>query len=389
MKRFNVSGGARKAVRHFKFVPVFLLVLITSMFTVVASAAELVVNGGFEEPDLSTFAKGTRAFDKGWTTFYGQNFTGTCTVECNGGTLIPGWSVVWTDTLGDPVPTPGRIEIQGNQLTKIWPGIAPAKGGTQKAELDTHDRVVGRIGDNNVTIFQELETCPNTAYTLTYDWKSRIALVDDNDIRVLVGNTEVRAHSLTDTWVLETVNFVTDGTSSTGIAFVSFGTGSTFGMSLDSVSVIGPAISDCPTPSCIDGSDDGESGAECLCPAEGGGRLTELTLIYDGDDRTAHNQLDATVVPDPVPGGLPATAYIKVTGKEGSGISEFSSGTVRIGDTFSFSTPQNNAVVVEIFDPAIGLADEDVVQTITFHTSCSHPLERKDTFGGITIWDGT
>lgn len=165
MKRFNTSDSANKAFRKHNIIPVFLLALLTSMFSITASAAELLINGDFEQPDLSTFAKGSTAGDWGWTTFFGQNFTGTCTLECNGGTLIPGWSAVWTDTLGT-TNTAGRVEIQSNFLTQLDPGIKPAKGGNQKVELDSHHRIDSL--NNNVTIFQEFQVCANTRYVLSY-----------------------------------------------------------------------------------------------------------------------------------------------------------------------------------------------------------------------------
>ena len=510
MKRFNICGGAVKAVVRFKFVPVILLVFSTLSFTTTVPAAELVVNGGFEVPDLTDlniFPVGTRAEEKGWTTFYGQNYVGPCTadvweVECNDDILIPGWSVWWTDTLfiedpnnpgtfiPNPNPEPGRVEIQNNTLpdrvNPLIPGwnihranqnpplpplalISYAKFGEQKAELDSHDRIDPLTGDmlrdHNVSIAQELLTCPNQPYLLTYYWRSRTTVPGDNDVRVVVGDTIVRVNTLTADWQKETVHFVSDDTYETVIAFVSIGDGTTQGMSLDGVSVIGPTpdlLGNCPPPpgscrECIDdpfadvngdlihddldhhdlgnpiscacngpddgssddgssddgssddgvgtssfgitsssndgssddgssddgssddgSSDDGES--ECgLCSGRGG--LATLTLLYDGDDITSHRQSAAksSVDPDPVASGLPTGANIVVTNEDNGTV--LFSGYVMVGELFDFAAAKS--MLVEIYDADV------LVQTITFHTSCSQPLEYLDTFGGITIWDGS
>jgi len=483
MKRFNVGGIVKKAPRRRTFVSTFLLILSTVILTTSASAAEIVVNGDFEVPDLTTFDPGTRAKDRGWTTFYGQNYTETCTdhlgstdplhdweVECNNNILIPGWSVWWTDTLlmrdadGNLIlnpaeDVPGRIEIQNNALPRrVGPAIAFARFGEQKAELDSHDRRSPvhisenpvkheKLTDNNVSINQTLLTCPSQPYVLTYSWRSRTTIQGDNDVRVVVGDTIVREHQLSSGWVEETVNFVSDS-NATSLAFISIGTGTTRGMSLDGVSVIGPTpdeFGNCPPPpgDCEVGSDDGssddgssddpgactipgasssssssshdggshdggshdggshdggshdggssddgssddgssdDSEGECgLCAGRGG--LETLTLLYDGDDLTFQNQSpgESSVHPEPVPGGLPAIANIVVT-DEGDGTVLFS-GSVKVGETFDIIP--GSTIRVEISDGGL------VVQTVIFRTSCTQPLEVLDSFGGITIWDGS
>jgi len=430
---FNFSGDAVKAFGRFKFVPVILLVVMSSLtFTSTVQASELVVNGSFEMPvlnDKTVFGPDTRAFKKGWQTFYGQNFNGPCIIQCvydaNGDLiLIPGWSILWTDTLLDPVPTPGRVELQTNAITVNTFTLDAAKVGAQKAELDSHDRLMFdasgvRIGFNpnaNISLYQEFATCERAVYQLSYWWKSRTTIPGDNDVRVVIGDSVARIHMLTDSWQQETVEFVTDDTGSTGIAFVSIGTGETHGMSLDGVSVEGPnpAIDDCPPPP-------GEceecetapivNGVEWVDPAtcvacepwvpeysksgkkivngcglcDTGDKPVTIELLYDGDSYTSHSQDDKfSIVPLTLPlGAFPPTANIVITEDDAGGAILFT-GSVKIGETFSFPRV-TNAPYVRIFDPA----DGSLIQSVEFHTSCSQPLERLDTFGAITIWDGT
>ena len=124
-------------------------VLITLMLITTSYASNLIVNGDFEEPKVKT--------PKVWSTYYGQNFTGVCDVDCNG--LIPGWSILWTDDL-----TPGRIELQRGPVAKTAPFL-----NDQKAELDSHYRKDS--GDNNVLIYQEIEVCEGEKYNLSYEKK--------------------------------------------------------------------------------------------------------------------------------------------------------------------------------------------------------------------------
>lgn len=434
MKRFNTSGAARKADRRYKFMPVFLLVLPSLMFTTVTPAANLVVNGDFEEPKLTLLdQKNSRAKDKGWTTFFGQNFSGTCTEQCNPDangdtTLIPGWSVLWTNTVGipDPAnpgqfldPVPGRIEIQGTKLVDIWPGATPAKDGDQKAELDSHDRVTGSIWDNNVTLFQEVEVCANTAYVLTYNWKSRRPIVGDNNVHVMVDGHTRRTHAMNTSWAQETVRFVTNDTGKAHISFVSIGTANTYGMYLDDVSLEGPLTTECPDP-CPDCSTD-LTAVGCVCQAyvepdsgqaslmsftgsagwsvikRGGAgdtpldppkcfclvksQITWMELLYDGDNDSSYRGITkSTVAPESVSGGFPAQASIKVFSKG----SEIANSLLTKGQTVTFSIPDKE-IIIEIWDRT----GTTKLQTVTLHTSCSDPLERLDSFGGVTIWSMT
>ena len=68
MKRFNAYSVAGKAVLNTLLTSALLLVLSGFTLTTAVSAAELVVNGGFEKPEVPI---GTNAF--GWMTYYGEN----------------------------------------------------------------------------------------------------------------------------------------------------------------------------------------------------------------------------------------------------------------------------------------------------------------------------
>ena len=429
MQNLNSIHSTRNATNRRHLIPVFLLVLLAAIFTTGVPAAELIVNGNFEEhalADKTLFPPGTRAANQGWTTFYGPNYLpDICTshpweVECNNDLLIPGWTVLWTDSLviedpanpgefiTNPNPEPGRIEIQSNFLTTLMFGIDAAKLGNQKAELDSHDRLdpITHQPDrcSNISIAQEFEVCPHTAYQLTYWWKSRTKIIGDNDVRVVADTTRVRIHELTDSWQQETINFVTDDTGWSNVAFVSIGTAETHGMSLDGVSIIGPnpLFEECPPPPgrcetcervepgwvdpntcepCVPWAPlYSKSGKKLLngcgyCDTHN--RPTILTLLYDGNDESFHAQPSdkAGAVPEVVD-SYPVTALIRISNeKDGTLLWE---GSVKIGEVFDV-VPVTE-MMVEIFD------GPTLVQTIRFHASCSKPLEIFDQFGGITIW---
>ena len=368
-------GVAGKAIRRRSFVPVILLCLCTFSFSFSISgfADELVRNGDFEFPVVT--------HEKGWSTYYGQNGAGACEAngeaECNDGELIPDWEVFWTDLiLGPQILEPGRVEIQNNSI----PGLPDAKSGEQKAELDSHHRKENPDGsppDNNATILQFLPTCPRSPYTLTYWWKSRTELPNDNDMRVVVRDSIVRVHTINAEWDKEEYNFVSDDLYETALAFASIGDSTTKGGFLDDVSVtgkLGGSVEAC--------ENNAESASICA-----GGKPQTLTLLYDGNAFSQHGQDSNEVIITEPTGEYPNPALIRVYSNKKKNTELVLSKTVNWGETFEVSGPQHRIpprLRIEIIDPESD--DDDVIQMVQFHTSCSQPLQALDEFGGITVW---
>ena len=305
MKRFNVNLVANKATFCHKFLSAFLLILISFTLTSIASAAdkglilskpallpiataadvELIVNGSFEEPKVTSLL--------GWTTYFGQNYTSgdaTCPLgatTCNDGTLIPGWSVLWSHQINpDPNwdPEPGRIELQSDTAAGVIIANSTAYRGDQKAELDSHHRL-GVTTDNNATIYQILKTCPGLAYTFKYSWKGRDDVVGMSDLDVLIDDVKLTQHvQFSPQWTPETHIFTANQTGRSAVAFHSCGDKNTLGVFLDSISVIGP---DGSIPELCDEPYD-------LC--EFGDKPISLTLLYDGNDDTHHHQVSDEVI---------------------------------------------------------------------------------------------
>jgi hypothetical protein len=394
MKRFNVNLVANKATFCHKFLSAFLLVLISFTFASISSAAdkglilnkpalvpittvadvELIVNGSFEEPKVTS--------PGGWTTYFGQNYTSgiaTCplnTTTCNDGTLIPGWSVMWSHPMApDPdwIPEPGRIELQSDVAAGRIIGSCTACRGEQKAELDSHHRL-GDTTDNNATIYQILKTCPGLAYTFKYSWKGREDVVGMSDLDVLIDDVLLTQHvQFDESWRNVTHIFTANQTGISAVAFHSCGDGNTLGVFLDSISVIGP---DGSVPELCDEPYD-------LC--DFGDKPISLTLLYDGNDDTNHHQVTDEVIVDPeVVTAYPDPAHIVIYGNNKNEDALYA-GTYSIGERIIITGPRNripSRLKFEIRDPANGDA---IVQTVQFHTSCSQPLFIGDEFGGITV----
>ena len=380
MKRLISFGVAGTAVHRRYFVPAILLVFCSLTLVTTAPAAELVTNGSFETPVVTPE-------ELGWATFYGENQPSNapddCPLDnasehCDDDERIPGWKVFWTDLIiGPQVLEPGRLELQNNTIT----GLPDAKSGEQKAELDSHHRVDS--DDNNATILQFLPTCPRSTYTLSYWWKSRTTLEHDNDVRVVIGDSIVRMHTLNTDWEKEEYNFVSGDSYETGLAFASIGDSTTHGMFLDDVSVtgrLGGSIEACPGPGPV---------PDPICED---GKPQVLTLLYDGNAFSQHDQEgnEVIITDPPVDAGgkaipFPNPALVKIYDHKKKDPKQLGSFTLEWGELFDVSGPHNRIpprLKFEIIDPKTN----EVFQTVQFHTSCSQPLDALDEFGGITVW---
>jgi len=388
MKRFINFGVAGTAIHRRSYVPAILLVFCSLTITTAVSAAELVENGGFENPIVDQNPDPDQ--NLGWATYYGENLPlsaqGDCPSDnafehCNDDVRVPGWTVFWTDLLleeGHEL-VPGRLEIQNNTIVSL----PPAKSGEQKAELDSHHRVGS--DDNNVTILQFLPTCPRSTYTLSYWWKSRTTMENDNDVRVVIGDSIVRVHTLNTEWQKEEYNFISGDSYETGLAFASIGDKTTHGMFLDDVSVtgkLGGGIEACPEPGPV-------PDPEPICED---GKPKVLTLLYDGNAFSQHSQdSNEVIITDPPEDDdghvlpYPNPALIKVYDHKKKNAGSLGSFSVQRGELFSVRGEHNRIpprLKFEIIDP-----DTDkIFQTVQFHTSCSQPLDALDEFGGITVW---
>jgi len=371
MRGFNAKSVVGRATLHFRLLSVLSLILSTSLFMSAAIAAELIVNGGFEDEPAVVDP------DLGWMTYYGENnplgagydcpVTGEDSDEkCNDDVRIPGWSVFWTDDISSAKQfNPGRLEIQTGDTADI-----PAYEGVQKAELDSHHRVDTDgelVANNNVTIAQFIPTCPLADYTLSYAWKSRTNIENDNTVHIYIDETEIVTHNANDDWQVETQDFTSNNSGQTLILFGSIGTETTLGMFLDDVSVTGP---DC----------------SLVCDE----KPYDITFRYDGDDDTDNDQSGSEVIISPeVVYPFPEEATIRVYGHKKKDAEFLGTYDVKIGDLFSVSNSRPNKripprLTFEIYNRG---GEGDPVQTVTFHTSCSQPLNGYDEFGAITVWN--
>ena len=369
MRRFYTEKVNGKGALKSRLASALFLILISFLLAPAAYAAELVVNGGFEVPIVDP--------DLGWATYYGENYpldepddcnpSDIQAAHCNDDVRVPGWSVFWTDDLiNDEQRTPGRLEIQTGDTA----GTPACDGSPQKAELDTHHRVDS--DNNNVTITQMLPTCPLSTYMLTYCWKSRTKVEGDNDVRVVVGNDliPIRYHGQNEAWQVERIPFITDDSYETLLLFGSIGTETTTGMFLDEVSVTGP-----------DGS--WEEPCTLICDD----KPKVLTLRYNGNDDSNNRQSGNEVIisPEVVP-SFPIEAVIEVYDHKWKNPQLLGIYDVLIDGFFSVSGTHRRIpprLTFKIYHP-----DDLVnpVQSVTFHTSCSQPMDAGDEFGAITVW---
>ena len=175
------------------------LLIISLLFVTMttANAAELIVNGSFEDPAIS---EGT------WDVFYGNE--------------VDGWSL---DSAG--------VEIRNNVA-------GTAYDGSNFVELDTH-----HADNTNSGIYQTISTAAGQAYQLSFAYAPRINQgIDTNGINVFWGDDLVTSISKSgiggSTW--EIVTAILYGTGSDiNLKFSAFEAGAddTLGGSLDLVSL--------------------------------------------------------------------------------------------------------------------------------------------------------
>lgn len=365
----------------------FLAIAITTALTtapLTAVSDELVVNGGFEEPDLTELGYD----DTSWTTFFGQNADEDwCSSNgfpaCNDDTQVPGWDVVWQDSVLSGEFKPGRLEIQRGFLA----GSRPYRG-EQKAELDSHHRADsdGNFDpdlDHNVVLSQGLNTCPRAAYTLSYAWRPRTLTEDDNDMLVLIDDKSLIEHTnLVQEWTTETFNFISNDSPPSQLGFTSLGTATTLGMFLDEVSVQGP---------------DGSQPEACETIPVCGSKPAQLEMLYNGpferEDFFTQDPGEVEIETftdddEPLPDVVNISVHDHLYGKRNAREPLFN-GEVTNGDTFTFSGTRGRKKLVP---PKIYIEISkggDLLQRVTFHTSCSQPLNVGDQFGGVAVFGFT
>ena len=167
-----------------------------------------VINGGFESPQVTA---------PPWWAIYSS-------AQVN-------WTVEW---VGNYTPDGPFLELHHG--VNGWVSYE----GLQHAELDT-DWEGGSGEPASVSISQELGTCTDVTYDLTYAWSPRQGH-DDNALEVYVDGGPVGSHrasgagNSTTVWTVETVSFTAAGSTAT-IEFKEAGNPDSLGMFLDAVSV--------------------------------------------------------------------------------------------------------------------------------------------------------
>lgn len=152
-----------------------------------ASAANLITNGSFEQPDIAT---------------------GSFAVLSN--PLVPGWT---------HQPAPQAVSSSGIEIQDHAGGGNPdPAAGAQFAELDS---------DGPSNIYQDVATNPGATYRLTFLYSARLnTTADQNHFRVSAGPESATIGPLTsapvNVWIPYTLDFVATGKSSR-IAFLDLG----------------------------------------------------------------------------------------------------------------------------------------------------------------------
>jgi Protein of unknown function (DUF642)/PEP-CTERM motif len=182
------------------FVAMSLLIQSTSAY-----AAELVTNGGFEDPVVAN--------PNGWDVY----------------ASIPGWTIV----------TPMLRPDLGIEVWRGVNGWLPAAG-QQNLELDS-DHIPPDHGPSSIAIYQDLSTTPGGLYNISFAFSPRPGVADNQLLfswdGSLVDTLSADGSSLSQTsWATHSYQLQATG----AVTRISFGDGSypdSFGTLLDSVSV--------------------------------------------------------------------------------------------------------------------------------------------------------
>ena len=217
---------------------IFLATIISGMLLAVAPtvlAANLVENGGFEEPVVTDSAQ--------WDIF-------------PDGTTGLGWTVEWRSDIPTYWPNPGNWDRPDPALQELHRGVngwLPQEG-DQYAELDTDwDGPGGGLNGEpaSVKIYQDLPTGAGCQYDLIFYFSPRPGTpADDNVLEVMWDGTILetisRAGSSINDWSEYTYTVTASG-ATTRLEFTDLGTANSLGTFLDNV-IVEEISCPCPPP---------------------------------------------------------------------------------------------------------------------------------------------
>jgi hypothetical protein len=174
----------------------YIIAIVAAIaLSVQAIGQNLIINGSFEEPDITNGS---------WDVF----------------TSVPGWTIDWTTT-GDRGP---ELEVWDPPVVS---GVE-AYDGTQLVELDSYDPT---------KISQNVFTVVGGFYELSYAWRPRPD--EDCEMEVYIDGAPIGPPHVgtTGNWTEEVWGFVA-ASSITNIAFAETGNDDQLGMLLDDVSLV-------------------------------------------------------------------------------------------------------------------------------------------------------
>lgn len=318
----------------------------------VCIAGNLVDNGGFENPDVTS--------GSGWELFAN-------------GTPNLGWTVSWVSPDGN-APETANLELHGGVN-----GWLPNEG-SQYAELDT-DYGTPAGGAASVLISQDIDTVEGIEYQLSYAFSARPDTASgENSIKVYVDGNEVDAQGPVagagaNAWTVYTVNFTAES-NSTEISFKDVGTPNSVGTFLDNVSVncdFEPIDEEPTEPSCDSNAIWARVNTESFSN-EGIGDVTGD--VYVGSNSNVYSSGEWFLIHD-------GTNYITdpdITGYEdveGIAIQRMGNGQVRLSVFGNNSYPQDSENIkgnIEFFNGTVTAQASEVDFTRRVETSDVNPI---------------